>query len=142
MQPLNTRDDVVTEARKWIGTKWHHQGRSTAGIDCAGLLVRVMGDLNIPVEDRKGYKRVPDKLDFLDHIRKQTEHATEPKPGNIAIFRQTNFPCHVGFFANDAAGNITLIHAYLTAGKVIEELFIHEWPRLLVEIRQIKDIVD
>ncbi len=37
-----TRSGVLTEARKWIGTPWHHQGRiNGVGVDCAMFLCEV-----------------------------------------------------------------------------------------------------
>lgn len=34
---MATRQDVLTEARKFIGTPFEHMGRSEAGIDCLGV---------------------------------------------------------------------------------------------------------
>jgi cell wall-associated NlpC family hydrolase len=34
----NIKDRIVQNARKFIGTPFRHYGRSTLGIDCAGLL--------------------------------------------------------------------------------------------------------
>lgn len=129
-----TLDDVVAEARKWIGTKWVHQGRSNAGIDCAGLLIRVGNELGLDVKDMQGYKRSPEGHRFLDHIRGQTDLVRTAEPGRIAIFRQSYFPCHVGIFT-ECHGELHIVHSYMNLGKVMEEQFAHQWPKLLVEIR-------
>ena len=134
-----TPTDVIAEARKWLGTRWVHQGRNEAGIDCAGLVVRVLGDLNLPVEDMIGYRRTPDAHAFLEHIRRQTQIAPGPMPGTIAIFRQSQFPCHTGFFA-EQDGKLTLIHSYMTYARVLEQDYAHEWPKLFVEARLITGI--
>ena len=34
---MNRGDLIVAEARRWIGVRWRHQGRSRSGVDCIGL---------------------------------------------------------------------------------------------------------
>jgi hypothetical protein len=138
---LPSRADVISAARDWIGVRWLHQGRNRAGIDCAGLLIQIHLELNLPVEDKTGYKRTPNALDFLNHIRRQTTFCATPMPGSIAVFRQEVMPCHTGIFA-EKNGILTIIHADATQGKVLEEPFIHDWPRLLVEARNIIGLSD
>ncbi len=136
-----TKDDVVAEARKWINTKWVHQGRSKVGIDCAGLLIRVGNALGLDVRDMQGYKRSPEGHRFLEHIRGQTDLVRVPEPGCIAVFRQSYFPCHVGIFT-ELHGTLHFVHSYMNLGKVMEEQFAHDWPRLLVETRTYRGLAD
>jgi len=138
---MPSRNDVVTEARKWLGTPWVHQGRARAGIDCAGLLIVTMQGLGLPVEDMHGYRRSPDGRAFREHIMRQTDLALTPQPGTIALFREAQFPTHTGFFAI-RDGKLTLIHAYMPAGKVVEEIYDHEWPERLVAMRDIRGLED
>lgn len=139
--PTVNREAVIEEARKWIGTRWVHQGRSSAGVDCAGLLICVLSDLGLPVEDMQGYRRSPDGLLFREHIFRQTTPEIEPAFGSIGLFRESRLPTHTGFFG-EQDGKLTLIHAYATAGKVIEEVYDHEWPGLLVGVRGIIGLTD
>lgn len=136
-----TRNDIIVEARKWIDTRWVHQGRSEAGIDCAGLLVRVLGDLGLPVEDMQGYRRSPDGVLFREHIFRQTSHADGPAPGCIALFRESKHPTHTGFFA-EQEGKLTLIHAYAPVHKVVEEVYTDQFPLQLISVRNIIGIAD
>lgn len=138
---LTTREDVIAEARKWIGTRWVHQGRSEAGIDCAGLLIMIGQALDLPSEDMLGYRRSPDGRTFQAHIFGQTLPASTPEPGCIGLFRETRFPTHTGIFA-EQAGQLTLIHAYMPYRKVVEEPFIHEWPSQLVAVRNFIGLID
>ncbi|ARK07422.1 NlpC/P60 family protein [Sphingobium phage Lacusarx] len=132
-------DDVVAEARKWLGTRWVHQGRNEFGIDCAGLLVKVHEGLGLPVEDETNYRRTPTQTRFLEHIRNQTDYIDAPEPGAIAVFREQTFPCHTGFFAMKN-GVLTIIHSYIVAKQVVEETFMHDWPRRLVEARRLRGV--
>ena len=56
------REEIVAEARKWIGTPFRHQGRIRGrGVDCVGLPLCVMRDLGIAdwTEDFRVYPRRP-----------------------------------------------------------------------------------
>lgn len=136
-----SREQIIEEARRWLETRWVHQGRSEAGIDCAGLLIMIGNTLGLPSEDMKGYKRSPDGRTFREHIFRQTTHQGLPVPGSIGLFKETRFPTHTGIFA-EQAGQLTLIHAYMPAGKVIEEPFIHHWPSQLVAVRNFIGLID
>jgi cell wall-associated NlpC family hydrolase len=137
-----SREDVIAEARSWIGTRWVHQGRSPQGVDCAGLVVLVGQRLGLPVEDMLGYRRSPDGVLFRQHIFKQTTFEPQPRPGSIGLFREAKFPTHTGIFAMDEDGFLTLIHGYMPHGKVVEERFIHEWPEKIVAVRNYIGLID
>lgn len=128
--------DFTDAARRWVGTRWLHQGRSTGGVDCVGLLLLCLEEIGLAAPDLQGYRRSPEPVKFLTHIRDNTLPASEPLPGTIGIFRDGNQPCHVGIFA-EMHGQLSLIHAYAGTGLVMEELFIHDWPRNLIEARAI-----
>jgi hypothetical protein len=136
------REDVVAEARKWVDTRWVHQGRSVHGVDCAGLVMMVGQALNLPCEDMLGYRRSPDGVLFRQHIMKQTTFEAQPRPGSIGLFREAKFPTHTGIFGLDENGKLTLIHAYMPYGKVMEEPFIYEWPEKLVAVRNFIGVAD
>jgi hypothetical protein len=82
------REDVIAEARKWIGTRWVHQGRSQMGVDCAGLVVLVGQSARFAREDMLGYRRSPDGVLFRQHIFKQTTFEPQPRAGSIGLFRE------------------------------------------------------
>lgn len=136
------REDVIAEARKWIGTRWVHQGRSEHGVDCAGMVIMVGQALGLPAEDLQGYRRSPDGVVFREHIFKQTTFEAQPRPGSIGMFREARYPTHTGIFGLDAEGRLTLIHAYMPYGRVMEETFTHEWPRKLVSVRNFIGLID
>lgn len=136
-----SRQNVIAEARKWLDTRWHHLGRSEHGVDCAGMVILVGQALGLPAEDLQGYRRSPDGILFRQHIFKQTTFEPQPRPGSIAMFRESKFPTHTGIFA-ERDGQLTLIHAYMPYGKVVEEPFIHEWPKKLVAVRNYIGVID
>lgn len=136
---MPTTEEFVAAARNWIGTRWLHQGRNRQGVDCVGLVVVAAADVGIQVQDAEGYRRTAHKEVFLKHIRDQTEFIPQPEPGCIGIFRDGTQPCHVAIFGT-MYDKLSLIHANGIVGKVVEELFIHEWPQALIETRKIKEL--
>ena len=136
---MHSKDDFIAAARSWIGTRWVHQGRNRAGVDCVGLLLMAAADIGIELPDMPGYRRSPNPALFVTHIRDNSLAVAEPTPGTFGIFRDGTQPCHVGIFA-ERDGHLTLIHAYSALGKVLEEDFIHDWPKKLVEVRAIEGI--
>lgn len=116
------RDDIITEARRWIGTPWRHQGRSRAGVDCVGLVVMVARNLGLEPEDVTGYARRQDGRTLLRHLHKQLDQKfiINWKIGYIGVFKESAFPIHVGFLSN-REGVPTVIHAHARRRQVIEE---------------------
>jgi hypothetical protein len=85
--------------------------------------------LGAPVEDMLGYRRSPDGVKFREHINKQTTPSSAAEvPVRLACSESSSFPTHTGIFALDEHGKLTLIHAYMPYGKVVEEAFLFEWP--------------
>lgn len=133
--------DLVTAARGWIGTRWVHQGRSRHGVDCVGLLLVTLAELGIEAADMQGYRRSGDPETFVNHVYSQTVpvELSDLAPGHIGVFRDGTQPCHVGIFA-EKYEQPSLIHAYAGIGCVLEEPFIHDWPRRLVAVRAMQEL--
>jgi cell wall-associated NlpC family hydrolase len=126
-----SRDDVVAEARSWVGTRWLHQGRSREGIDCVGLVVVVRRALDIGNDDLAGYPREPDGS-FMSHFFGAggvRVGILKAQPADLLLFRDARSPCHVGIITARQGDLMHMIHAHATHHKVIEEPVIHEWQR-------------
>ena len=123
-----TRDEVVLEARKWLGVPWRHQGRSITGVDCIGLIIMVGTALNVPHEDKTGYAHQPQDRTFLNHLRKFLTPVsyTDTRPGTVGVFKQSHFPCHVGIFS-EKNGICHLINSRVDRGTVVEEHYIPDF---------------
>jgi len=69
---MTTRAQIVAEARTWIGTPWHHQGRLKGpggGVDCVGLLVGTAQNCGVALEDVTDYPRRPQGDRLLRELR-------------------------------------------------------------------------
>jgi hypothetical protein len=66
-------------------------------------------NFDLPHGDMLGYRREPG-IEFQRHIENHTTEAPGPVHGAIAIFSDTNQPCHTGIIAVEN-GRITVIHS-------------------------------
>jgi cell wall-associated NlpC family hydrolase len=115
-----TRDQIVAEARTWLGVRWQHQGRSRAGVDCAGVVIRVAQDLGLTDFDITGYARLATDETMAQACREQLVpvafHAMQPGDVLTLAWQRQR---HIGIVGGHA-GALTLIHAYLHSRKVVE----------------------
>jgi cell wall-associated NlpC family hydrolase len=122
-------DAIVAEARGWLGVPWRHQGRSRAGVDCAGLVTLVAKALGLADYDTTGYGRRAQGQVFVEHFRANMEGVPIPeaRPGDVLVFADHAYPCHCGF-RTERPGRPHLLHAHATRRRVIEEPYAGEWP--------------
>ena len=135
-----TPERIVEEARRWIGTPYHHQASALgAGADCLGLLRGVWRTL---------YGREPEAPPAYtpDWAEPQREEALwsaarrhlSPKPiaevgqGDVLLFRMRDGSVakHLGIVAA-AAPVATFVHAYQGHG-VVESALTEPWRRRIV----------
>ena len=120
---------IIHEAEKWIGTPFHHQGRTIGvGVDCAGLIIGVARDLNIFNCTFTGYGRQP----YLGLLEKEMEKylikTSSLEPGCIILMKFKTEPQHLCFYA----GNDQIIHAYESVKKCIKHRLDHRWKKRIV----------
>lgn len=129
-----TGADVVTEARRWVGTPYRHQARLHAvGVDCGGLVVCVAQALGLPVRDHPpGYRRLPDGHTLRAHIEGQCRRLTQPEAGAVVLMRWVEHPQHVGLLAPGRVAAWGLIHATAEIGRVVEHDMTEDWEARVV----------
>jgi len=142
---MDLRAQIIEEARKYLGVRWFHQGRTMSGIDCVGLIVKTAGALDLFDYDTTTYNRRPRNFDFLKCFHDaglKPKKIEDMQEGDILVFKESSYPCHTGFVSKkNQAPHI--IHAHLLRRKVIEEPFINPWVSKAVacfEFQQIGSI--
>jgi NlpC/P60 family putative phage cell wall peptidase len=135
------RDLILEEARSWIGTPFHHQGRvKGVGCDCIGLGIGVgKAKGYVPQDyDYTCYRRTPFGKTLVDELRACgfVEEVSDPQPADLLVFRIDQDPQHVAFLSE----NNTLIHAYAQARKVCEARYDEAWQKLFVTAFKFKGI--
>lgn len=133
-----TREQLILEARTWLGTPFHHQGRiKGVGVDCVGLVAETMRACGLPVTDRVGYSHQPDGLQLLTAMM---DHAVpilteEMQPGDVLLFRFNVEPQHVAFMTD-----IGMIHSTAANRRCVEHCLDQVWMSRLVAVFRLKGV--
>jgi cell wall-associated NlpC family hydrolase len=128
---VTTAQDIVAEAREWLGTPWNHQERlKGVGTDCAGLVIGIAKarlDFKAPVP---AYSRTPGaNNELLKLCRKYMTPVRQPALGRVAVmrFEGEKLSHHLGIFGDYPLGGLSLIHGYATSRKVVEHRLDEIW---------------
>lgn len=128
---MANRLDIVTEARKWVGVPYRHQGRSRTGVDCIGLAVLVVRDLGIMDYDVDGYSRVPSGRMMSRLLAEKCAAVAFSKvePGDLLHMAFSGQPQHVAIVSN--TGPARIIHADAVIGRVVEHTLSENWRNMI-----------
>ena len=129
--------DIAEQARTWLGTPFVHQGRAKgAGVDCIGLLIGCAREAGLGEYRFAAYGRLPDPKVLMKEVDQNLIRVRrDPQPGDALLFRIINEPMHFGIYVGDQC----FIHAYLVAGKVIEDRLDEPWRRRLIGVFEFKE---
>lgn len=125
---MTTRADIVACARSYLGVRWHHQGRSRAGLDCIGLVIVVARELGLSDYDIDGYGRVPDGSSLRATMCEQMDLLKRPPlPGDVLLFQFQRNPLHTAIVTDTG-----MVHAFANVRKVVEHRVDDVWRSRLV----------
>lgn len=113
----------VAEARALLGTPWRHLGRNPAGVDCVGLLLLAGARAGLAVPDPPPYTRLPSGYALAEAcaaIGRRVPLA-EARPGDVLLFSDSLYPCHVGLRTERSGGVPHCLHARASSRAVVEE---------------------
>jgi len=111
-----TRNDIVAVARKYVGTPFHHMGRSPGvGLDCVGVPICVMRELKAtaPDFDVPNYAISPEGTALMAWCNESLPpvQKSEIRAGDLIVLIIDKFPQHVGIVGSLPNGELTIIHA-------------------------------
>jgi cell wall-associated NlpC family hydrolase len=123
LEVMLQREDVVKEAKTWIGTPHHHHARiKGAGIDCGLILAEVYRAAGVVSEDIDPGEYVHDwhlHKDEPIYLRTLEKYAAKidgpPQPGDIALYRYGRQAAHGAIVIEWPV----ILHAYIPAGEVV-----------------------
>lgn len=136
-----TRQQIVDEARTWLGTPFHHQARNKGiGADCIGVVGMTGVSLGLlKAEDiPKDYAHSPNAAMMQ---KKLEEHlykipVSDAKIGDVLHLVFDIEPQHVAIITD-----IGLIHAYAQVRKCVEHSFDAVWQSRVRGAYRFKGIV-
>jgi hypothetical protein len=134
------RSDIVATARSYIGVKFRLHGRDRTGLDCVGLVFRVLKDHGIELPDFTDYTRNIESAKLTEVIEANSTLAPSGviRHGQLLKIRQFVFPMHTAFLAIEK-GRMTVIHANVKRQQVVEQEF-SLWKDLVMEYREINGV--
>ena len=124
-----TNQEIVSEARKWLGTPFHYQGRIRGiGCDCLGLVVGVASALGIHSKqggklasyDVQDYDHTRDQMLLHESVEKHLVRTAKLEIGSIVVIKCEGNPQHIGIIGDYPYGKFSLIHACMKSDKVVE----------------------
>lgn len=122
---MPTREDIVDEARSWIGTPWHHQATvKQIGCDCLGLIRGVYINVGLlpPIKEwpslgiSEKYQVYDRKADNTTMLSAFDQYWIKIAPsefiiGDVVIFNVRGRPQHAGIVADYRHGGFSFIHS-------------------------------
>ena len=126
---MTSRDTFLAAARSYVGTRYHHMGRTPGvGLDCAGVVIcaaRACGAV-APDFDVPAYTRRPDGVSLLAWCDAQMDRIGEREmaPGDVVIICFDEDPQHLGVVGAHRFGGLSIIHALARSngtGVVLEQ---------------------
>ena len=151
---MTTREEIVAQARTWIGTKFVHQGRSkqtgsnAGGVDCIGLAVGVVRELGIKdkdgqllhLHDYTNYSSLPSAKLLMGSLHKVLTEIPieEAVPGDVLVFRFKKEPQHIAILSELDKGVMRVIHSYRGPEKVTEQIINDQWKSRITSAFRIR----
>lgn len=147
---MTTRADIVTEAREWLGTRWHHQASlKGVGCDCIGLVAGVARALKVQAAydfdgdfKLRAYGRQPDPSALLagcDHLMERIPK-TSARLGDVLVMKFETEPQHFGIVS--AIDPPYMIHAFAQARKVVEHRIDALWLSRVLRAYHLRGVAD
>lgn len=135
-----SREAVVSEARTWVGTPYHHQQMCKgAGVDCGMLVGGVAMGAGVITREFwqerfasfQGYARMPANgmLERICRSFMAEKQIGDMAPGDVLMMRFISEPHHLAIVADHPQGGLSIIHALAGAGAVVEHVLDDKWRR-------------
>lgn len=138
---------LAETAKSWIGTPWQWCAREKGkGCDCAGLVLGVLKECGLcdwrPANYSEDFS-LEQLLSPLNRLCWRVWHEPGPgsnrevilRPGDILLFTIKKRPQHLGI----ATDHDRFVHAYQTAGKVVESELDGTWANRLMSVYKWKE---
>ncbi len=117
------RQQLIDEARTWLNTPWHHEGKiKGAGVDCGQILIEIY--VNCGLIERPTVASYPrdwalhkKEERYLTIVERYCHQVDVPEPGDIVVYKQGKSFSHGGLVIKWPQ----IIHAHTDLGVVYAE---------------------
>ena len=117
---MNKRNEIIEEAKTWIGTPYHHAARvKGGGVDCAQILIEVYAKVGLIENYETDYYPMDWALHrseekYLENIKRYAVETDNPKAGDVVVYKFGRCISHGGIIIDDDH----IIHAWMKSGNV------------------------
>lgn len=125
---------LVQAARRYLGVRFVHQGRSEHGLDCVGLVWIAYRDCGVTLDAYRAYPAEPNPREMINRISDALGMPVANRPVPTSVLRPGDVvlmllvgesqPHHVGLIGDyPYGGRLSVIHAHSMAaprGRVVE----------------------
>jgi len=136
---MTKREQFVEEAKSWINTPFHHQGRTKGrGCDCLGLILGAASNVGInPYDDSIKYSHHVHTPTLIRNLRKYLVPISfeESKPGDILLLVDKGDPVHLGIRSEKG-----FIHSYAQSRRVTDQIINEEWRNKILSVFRFPEI--
>lgn len=149
---MTTACEVIACARRLIGVRFAHQGRTVSGLDCLGLLIVTaqtlglrIGGVDAAALDVPHYGTRPDVLllkEKLDTHLLPIARA-EVREGDVVLLKIAGIPQHLGLISDyPMQGELGMIHAYAPVRRVVEHRYDAHWRKDTYAAYRLREITE
>lgn len=127
----------VAAARRLVGVRFKHQGRSVRGVDCAGTAAVAMQAVGREIVDVAAYGREPQGGRLQRTLELNLGPPVERgslRAGDVVLMCFDGEPSHVGLIGDYVYGGLSLIHGYATVRRVVEHRLDADWLDRITEV--------
>ena len=140
------RQQFVEEVRKEIGTPYRNQGRlGGVAVDCAGLVVVAARRTGLHIVEESDYSMRPDPAVLLRCIRASglvQSSLPQAAAGDMIVMRFDANPRHLAIITERQGDRITIAHAVMQQGQVVEHELTDIWRRRVFQVWRFPDFVE
>ena len=138
------QEQIVSTARTWLGTPFHHQARLKGkGCDCLGLIIGVVDEMGL--KDAHGrllssydeitYPKEPDGAYLIDKLTDILIEVpiADACAGDLALFKVRENPQHLAILS-DYENTLGMIHSFAPSRRVVEHRLDDDWKSRLLKV--------
>lgn len=125
----------VAEAKKLVGTKYLHQGRTVNGVDCLGLVVLPAIACGLKVIDCTVYPKLGAGPQLLAALEEQLVRCDGTQIGDILVFDLGSANYHLAI----RTGYGILYASYSLTGLVTETVYRKPWTDRYIRAYRFKE---
>lgn len=135
---MTKQQNIIIEARSWIGTPFQHQAAiKNIGCDCIGLVLGVLKNIGTDFTNQcpNDYAQHPTNYNLKTKLDENLikKPITEIESSDIFLMSFQALPQHVGFIS-EYENDLYIIHSYKNIGKAVEHKLNDYWKSRIIQI--------